>query len=42
MPSYDASKRSERVKLQLRDKNGRWIEMGKKAKWYSKSSKKIP
>ena len=37
MASYDSSKRSERVKLQLRDKFGRWIQMGKKAKWYSKT-----
>lgn len=37
MATYDSQKRSERVKLQLRDKNGLWIVMGKKAKWFSKN-----
>ena len=32
--------RRARVKLQLRDKKGRWIEMGRGAKWYSSSDGK--
>lgn len=41
MANYDSAKRSELVKLQLRDKNGRWVVQGKRAKWYSKSSHKM-
>lgn len=40
MATYDANKRAARVKLQLRDKNGLWIEMGKKAHWLSKTTGK--
>jgi hypothetical protein len=35
-----AAKRRALVKLQLRDKKGRWIEMGKGVKWYSSKLKK--
>lgn len=35
-----AAKRRALVKLQLRDKNGRWIEMGRGVKWYSSKRKK--
>lgn len=34
------AKRRALVKLQLRDKNGRWIEMGGGVKWYSSKLKK--
>ena len=35
------AKRRALVKLQLRDKNGRWIEMGGGVKWYSSKRKKV-
>lgn len=35
-----AAKRRALVKLQLRDKKGRWIEMGRGVKWYSSKFKK--
>lgn len=35
------AKRQALVKLQLRDKNGRWIEMGGGVKWYSSKRKKV-
>jgi hypothetical protein len=38
--NMSASKRRALVKLQLRDKNGRWIEMGRGVKWYSSKRKK--
>lgn len=41
MPSYDSLKRSERVKLQIRDKSGRWINMGGSAKFFSKTANKM-
>jgi hypothetical protein len=36
-----AAKRRALVKLQLRDKKGRWIEMGGGVKWYSSKRKKV-
>jgi hypothetical protein len=38
--NMSAAKRRALVKLQLRDKNGRWIEMGRGVKWYSSKRKK--
>lgn len=35
------AKRRALVALQLRDKNGRFIEMGKSVKWYSSAHKKV-
>lgn len=38
--NMSAAKRRALVKLQLRDKHGRWIEMGGGVKWYSSKLKK--
>ena len=39
--NMDTAKRRALVKLQLRDKHGRWIEMGGGVKWYSSRLKKV-
>src|SRR4030095_9284209 len=39
--NISTAKRRALVKLQLRDKKGRWIEMGGGVKWYSSKRKKI-
>jgi hypothetical protein len=39
--NMSTAKRRALVKLQLRDKNGRWIEMGGGVKWYSSKLKKV-
>jgi hypothetical protein len=39
--NISTAKRRALVKLQLRDKNGRWIEMGGGVKWYSSRLKKV-
>ena len=39
--NMSAAKRRALVKLQLRDKHGRWIEMGGGVKWYSSKRKKV-
>src|SRR4030095_11500546 len=39
--NISTAKRRALVKLQLRDKKGRWIEMGGGVKWYSSKRKKV-
>ena len=41
MSSYSSSERSANAKKQIRDRNGRWVEMGGKVNWFSKTAGKM-